>query len=80
MQQHVTKETPLYLESLIDEKEAARYLSHSVKTLRNWRVKGGGPRFVKVSGRSVRYRWIDLNDWIEQRLVFSTSEAANDNG
>lgn len=59
---------------LINEHEAADYIGHS--------VRGGGPRFVKISGRSIRYRRCDLNEWIEARLVRSTSdvvgEAAND--
>jgi len=68
-----------YLYQLINEYEAAAYIGHSVRALRNWRVRGGGPRFVKISGRSVRYRRIDLDKWIESRLVAHTTEAANDN-
>jgi len=37
-------------------------------------VRGGGPRFVKVSGRSVRYRRHDLNAWADALTVTSTSE------
>jgi len=59
---------------LINEHEAADYIGHSVRALQNWRVRGGGPKFVKISGRSIRYRRCDLNDWIEARLVCSTSE------
>ena len=71
-----------YLTKLINEHEAADYIGHSVRALQNWRVRGGGPRFVKISGRSIRYRRCDLNEWIEHRLVRSTSDvvgkAAND--
>ncbi|MBL4838243.1 MAG: helix-turn-helix domain-containing protein [Kordiimonadaceae bacterium] len=71
-----------YQTKLINEHEAADYIGHSVRALQNWRVRGGGPRFVKVSGRSIRYRRCDLNEWIETKLVRSTSdvcrEAAND--
>ncbi|MCJ9430757.1 helix-turn-helix transcriptional regulator [Kordiimonas marina] len=63
---------------LINEKEAAAYVGHTVRCLQNWRLRGGGPRFVKVSARSVRYRRRDLEDWIESKLVSSTSEATND--
>ncbi|GER07968.1 hypothetical protein GCM10007972_15730 [Iodidimonas muriae] len=68
-----------YLYQLINEYEAADYIRHSVRALRNWRVRGGGPRFVKISGRSIRYRRLDLDQWIESKLVASTSEVANDN-
>jgi len=71
-----------YQIKLINEHEAADYIGHSVRALQNWRVRGGGPRFVKISGRSIRYRRCDLNAWIEARLVRNTSEtiqeAAND--
>lgn len=68
-----------YLHQLINEHEAAAYVGHSVRALRNWRIRGGGPRFVKISGRSVRYRRIDLDAWVESKLVRSTTEADNDN-
>ena len=68
-----------YFSQLINEKEAALFLGYTIRALQNWRLRGGGPRFVKVSARSIRYRRSDLNDWIESKLVSSTSEAANDN-
>ncbi len=67
-----------YSTKLINEHEAADYIGHSVRALQNWRVRGGGPKFVKISHRSIRYRRCDLNKWIESRLVRSTSEVAND--
>lgn len=65
-----------YLDSLIGENEAARFLGYTVRALQNWRVRGGGPKFVKVSARSIRYRRRDLITWAEARLVSNTSEAA----
>ena len=65
---------PDYLDRLIDENEAALFIGYSVRALQGWRVKGGGPRFVKVSARSVRYRRRDLIEWAELRLKASTSE------
>jgi Helix-turn-helix domain len=47
-------------EQLLKEDEAAQLLGFSVRALQNWRVRGGGPVFVKVSARSVRYRRVDL--------------------
>jgi predicted DNA-binding transcriptional regulator AlpA len=72
----VTTAPDEYLDSLIDESEAARFLGYSVRSLQNWRVRGGGPRFVKVSARSVRYRRRELIRWSEARLVSSTAEVA----
>lgn len=59
---------------LVTEHQAADMLCYSVRALQNWRHRGGGPRFVKVSARSVRYRIADLLDWIDARTVSNTSE------
>lgn len=59
---------------LVNERAAADFLGYSIRALQNWRVRGGGPQFVKVSARSVRYRVRDLVAWSEERLVSSTSE------
>ena len=63
------------LDRLINEHEAAAFLGYTVRALQNWRVRGGGPRFVKVSSRSVRYRRRDLVQWTERLLRSSTSES-----
>jgi len=65
---------PDYLDRLIDEFEAADFLGYGVRALRNWRVRGGGPRYVKVSARSIRYRRRDLIAWAEERLCSNTSD------
>lgn len=50
---------------LLDENEAATTLSVAVQTLRNWRWKGEGPRYVKLGKRTVRYRRGDLDAFVE---------------
>jgi excisionase family DNA binding protein len=40
---------------LLSQREAARLLGLSTRTLERWRVSGLGPRFIKL-GNSVRYR------------------------
>ncbi|MGB0497542.1 MAG: helix-turn-helix transcriptional regulator [Rubricella sp.] len=62
---------------LLDEKEAADLLCYSVRALQNWRHRGGGPRYVRVSARSIRYRRRDLLAWIEARTVAHTSQPLN---
>lgn len=54
--------------------EAAAYLNIKPATLEQWRWRGEGPRFVKLS-RSVRYRLADLESFLEGRVYRSTSEA-----
>ena len=65
---------PDYFDRLITENEAAAFLGYSVRALQNWRVRGGGPNFVRVSKRSIRYRRRDLNEWANSRLRSSTSD------
>ncbi len=66
-----------YYDSMIDEKRAANFLGYSVRALQNWRVRGGGPDFAKISARSIRYRRRDLIAWVEARIVSSTSQAVS---
>jgi predicted DNA-binding transcriptional regulator AlpA len=63
-----------YYDQLLSEAEAATFLSYSRRALQNWRIRGGGPQFVRVSCRSIRYRRRDLIAWSEARLAHSTSE------
>jgi len=59
---------PDYLDRLITQEAASDFLGYSEKTLERWRYEGGGPRYVAVSARSVRYRRRDLIKWAEARL------------
>ena len=61
------------LHRLVDTVEAAQYLGLSRSSLEKYRVYGGGPKFYKYS-KVIRYRPEDLDDWLSQRLVESTSE------
>ena len=61
---------------LVDEKEAAKILCYTVRALQNWRSRGGGPQFIKVSRRSIRYSIDDLNEWIEARKISNTAQYA----
>jgi hypothetical protein len=70
-----TEYRPDYLDCLVNEKVAAAFLGYTVRALQNWRVRGGGPTFVKVSARSIRYRRRELIAWSEERLVPHTSRA-----
>ena len=53
--------------------EAATYVRLGKPTLERYRLTGDGPRFCRL-GSAVRYRKIDLDDWLASRLVRSTSE------
>lgn len=59
---------------LLNEKVVAKQLGCQVKTLQAWRVRGGGPEFVRV-GRLVRYNPRSIEAWVESRTARSTSDA-----
>lgn len=59
---------------LLREVDAARLLGFTPRALQAWRQRGGGPRFVRVSARAVRYRRDDLLTWAEDRLRSSTTD------
>jgi len=58
---------------LMNQDQAASYLGLSPRTLEQWRLKGGGPAFVRMSQRCVRYRQVALDAWLQAREVTSTS-------
>ncbi len=61
------------MQSLITDEQFEATYGVSRKTLANWRVKGEGPRFVKIGG-AVRYRAEDVTAWIDSRVFGSTAE------
>ncbi|HTI41198.1 MAG TPA: helix-turn-helix domain-containing protein [Vicinamibacterales bacterium] len=62
-QNELIKDHPQHAPAM-NEVAAARLLDLSVATLRAWRHRKQGPRFVKF-GRSVRYLAADLKTFIE---------------
>ncbi len=77
----VPTEPPLntdYWQALIDEEVAADFLDLSPRTLQGFRYKGGGPKFVRVSNRCVKYRRINCREWVEARLRTSTSNVGSE--
>ena len=52
---------------LIDVNELAAYLEVPVRTLYAWRYRREGPPGFRV-GRHLRYRWSDVQRWIQLRI------------
>lgn len=61
--------------TLTDVEVAAR-LGVSRFTVRSWRLKGVGPRFLKM-GRAVRYRPDDVDEYERQALVDTQPRSAH---
>jgi excisionase family DNA binding protein len=53
--------------------QAAEILGVKKSCLEAWRVRGGGPVFLKL-GKAVRYRREDLDQFINGKLRTSTSD------
>jgi predicted DNA-binding transcriptional regulator AlpA len=56
--------------------QAAAYTGLAEKTLETLRSRGGGPRAIRYGRKAVRYLVRDLDAWMEDRAVFSTSQQA----
>jgi predicted DNA-binding transcriptional regulator AlpA len=61
----------------LTEREVADMLGLSVATLRAWRHRGKGPRFLRL-GRSVRYLPADVADFVRASAVDTTSVSSSD--
>lgn len=51
---------------LATRQEVAEYIRIPSTTLDQWAYRGVGPRYHKV-GRHARYRWSDVEQWLERR-------------
>lgn len=49
---------------LLQESQVAEFLGVAVSTVRNWRVHGRGPDYIRLPSGSVRYRPDDLERWV----------------
>ena len=61
---------------LLTTEQAAEFLGLTPRFLEARRMRGGGPRYVNISKRAVRYSLTDLQAWIAARTVGSTSEVS----
>jgi hypothetical protein len=69
-----SSDDPGYWHALIKEEAAAEFLGVTRRSLQKWRQVGGGPRYVSLSARCLRYRRIDLTIWSDGHLRRSTSD------
>ncbi len=53
----------------LSEKQVSQRTGFALQTLRNWRFQGIGPRYAKVNGRAIRYKWADVVDYLERHTI-----------
>ena len=63
-----------YWWSLITEKAAAAFQGVTERKMQKDRQTGGGPKYIRLSSRCIRYRRIDLRADAEARMRCSTSD------
>lgn len=59
---------PSVLPRLLTIDELSEYLDVSRRTIDGWRLRGGGPPFVKF-GKSVRYPEHALLQWLDEQMT-----------
>ena len=63
-----------YWNALIDEKAAGDFLDLTPRTMQAMRQRGGGPPYIVVSARCLRYTRRRLKIWADERVRTSTSD------
>jgi hypothetical protein len=62
-------------EALANTAQVAAYLKTTVPVLANMRWAGTGPPFIRFGGgRSIRYRWDDVDTWLEANKRTATND------
>lgn len=64
-------------EKLMTATEAGDLLSMTTGALAQLRYLGTGPQFIKLGGRSVRYRREDIDAWIRRCARTRTDRRSN---
>ena len=67
-----------YWHTLIGEKAAAAYLNVTARTMQKLRQTGGGPEYVRLSARCIRYTRAVLRAYAEARIRKSTSDPGSE--
>ena len=50
-------------------REVAEYLQITEGSLAQHRYRGTGPRFIKLAGRRVLYRWTDVESYLDANTL-----------
>ena len=61
-------------QQLLRQAEVAKILNLSPRTLEAWRHRGGGPRYLRLTARVIRYRRLDVNQFMEERVRTNTAD------
>jgi predicted DNA-binding transcriptional regulator AlpA len=59
---------------LLNEQDLAKMLKVRRETVQSWRLRGEGPKFIKVSG-AVRYDRADVDSYLKEHKRQSTKDS-----
>jgi len=59
---------------LLSSKDLEKFTGLTQRFWESRRLTGDTPPFVRLSPRAIRYRWGDVQEWLEKRLRTSTSD------
>lgn len=59
---------------LLTSEDTAHEIGVTVTTLATWRHQGKGPKFVRIHGRTIRYRRVDIVAWVNQHGTLSYTQ------
>lgn len=65
-------------EPLAKAAEVADRLGYTPEGLAQMRYRGNGPKFIKLGGKAVRYRWSDVEAWLDQKTMQRTGDQSGD--
>jgi phage terminase Nu1 subunit (DNA packaging protein) len=69
-----------WLEQAVTTGEASRMTGVAVATLETWRSRGGGPPFLKLGRRNVRYQRRVLLAWMAEHERRNTADQGPGHG
>lgn len=59
---------------LASSKDVAEFLGITANGLAKMRMTGGGPAFIRVGARNIKYRWSDVHAWLEANTHTTTDD------
>lgn len=76
----ILSDNPGWLDEAVTTAEASRIIGFPASTLHTWRSRGGGPPFLKLGSKSVRYQRRALFTWMSTRQRANTADAGTGRG
>lgn len=72
----IRKENMTVEQRLASSAEVAEHLGMSPGGLAKLRMEGKGPAFIRVNSRTIRYRWMAVEAWLDGRTHTTTDDYA----